>query len=157
MPSFVLERDIAAPVALVFGLSLDADVHVESMSRHRERIVGTAPAEQLGEGDEVTWSARHFGIRFRMTSLVHDVDEPHGFIDHQVRGPFAEFRHRHAFTAIPGGTRMRDEIRFRSPFGVLGRLVDATLMGRHLERLIRERNDVLERRALALSPGLDAP
>jgi ligand-binding SRPBCC domain-containing protein len=147
MGSFVLERTIAAPVERVFALSLDVGVHVESMTAHAERIVGGVGEGRMAEGDTVTWSARHFGIRFRMTSVVFDVDAPRAFSDRQIRGPFAAFRHRHTFAPAPGGTRMRDEIEFRSPFGPLGRLVDALVMRRHLIRLIEQRNDTLAARA----------
>lgn len=151
MPSFALERLVPAPVERVFGLSLDVGVHVASMRAHDERIVGGVRAGRMAEGETVTWSARHFGIRFRMTSIVFDVDAPHRFSDRQVRGPFALFRHRHLFEAIPEGTRMRDEIEFRSPFGPIGRIVDAAVMRRHLVRLIEDRNDALV--ALAVAEG----
>jgi ligand-binding SRPBCC domain-containing protein len=147
MGSFVLERTIAAPVERVFALSLDVGVHVESMTAHAERIVAGIGEGRMTSGDTVTWSARHFGIRFRMTSLVFDVDAPRAFSDRQVRGPFAAFQHRHTFAPVPEGTLLRDEIAFRSPFGPLGRLVDALVMRRHLIRLIEQRNDVLAARA----------
>lgn len=151
MGSFVLERTIAAPVERVFALSLDVGVHVDSMAAHDERIADGVRAGRMAEGDTVTWDARHFGIRFRMTSLVFDVDAPHAFSDRQIRGPFAEFRHRHTFEPVSetaeesGGhaTLMRDEIVFRSPFGPIGRIVDALVMRRHLVRLIEQRNDTL--------------
>ena len=101
MGSFVLERTIAAPVERVFALSLDVGVHVESMSAHAERIVGGVGEGSMAEGDTVTWSARHFGMRFRMTSIVFDVDRPRAFSDRQLRGPFAAFRHRHTFAPVP--------------------------------------------------------
>ncbi|SFR62254.1 Ligand-binding SRPBCC domain-containing protein [Microbacterium azadirachtae] len=147
MGSFVLERTIAAPVERVFALSLDVGVHVESMSAHAERIVGGVGEGSMAEGDTVTWSARHFGMRFRMTSIVFDVDRPRAFSDRQLRGPFAAFRHRHTFAPVPEGTLMRDEIDFRSPLGPVGRLVDALVMRRHLVRLIQQRNDTLAARA----------
>ena len=153
MASFVLERIIPAPIERVFALSLDVGVHVESMAAHDERIVAGTGAEtgagRMGEGDTVTWDARHFGIRFRMTSLVFDVDEPRAFSDRQIRGPFAAFRHVHTFDVVPAGTLMRDEIEFRSPFGPLGRLVDALVMRRHLILLIQQRNDTLAAQAVA--------
>ena len=159
MGSFVLERMIAAPVERVFALSLDVGVHVDSMAAHDERVVAGVGAGRMAEGDTVTWEARHFGIRFRMTSLVFDVDEPHAFSDRQIHGPFAEFRHRHTFTpARPPGTPessgehatlMRDEIMFRSPFGPIGRVVDALVMRRHLVRLIQQRGDTLAALAVA--------
>lgn len=143
MPSFVLERVVPAPPEAVFDLSLDVGLHVTSQSAHAERVAAGPTAGMLGEGDEITWSARHFGIRFLMTSVVFDVERPHRFSDRQVRGPFGEFLHVHEFRSDAGGTLMRDEITFRSPFGPLGAAVDALVMTRHLVRIIGERNDAI--------------
>ncbi|MDR2999603.1 MAG: SRPBCC family protein [Microbacterium sp.] len=145
MPSFVLERVVHGTPAEVFDISLDVGLHVSSQSSHDERVVGAASSGILAEGDRITWSARHFGVRFRMTSLVDDVDRPHRFRDRQVRGQFAEFQHTHEFSPVAGGTLMRDELVFRSPFWVVGRLVDALIMRRHLIRVITERNDGISR------------
>jgi ligand-binding SRPBCC domain-containing protein len=145
MASFVLERLVPAPPSEVFDVSLDVGLHTSSQSRYGERVVGRAADGMLAEGDTVTWSARHFGIRFRMTSLVFDVDRPRRFCDRQVRGPFASFRHVHEFEATDGGTLMRDTVEFRSPLWILGRAVDALVMRRHLTRVISERNDGISR------------
>lgn len=141
MAQFTLERIVPASPAEVFDVSLDVGLHLSSQSSHGERVAGGPTSGMLREGDRITWSARHFGVRFRMTSLVYDLDRPHQFRDRQVRGPFAEFQHTHEFSAVAGGTLMRDEIVFRSPFWILGRAVDALIMRRHLIRVITERND----------------
>lgn len=141
MPSFTLERVIPASPQDVFDASLDVGLHVRSQGSHRERVVAGPVSGTLGEGDRITWSARHFGIRFRLTSIVYDVERPHRFRDRQIRGPFASFVHTHEFTPDAGGTLMRDTVEFRSPFGVLGRIVDAAVMRRHLISVISERNE----------------
>lgn len=141
MASFVLERVIPATPEEVFDLSLDVGLHLRSQGARRERVVAGPASGMLGEGDEITWSARHFGLRFRMASIVFDVNRPRRFRDRQTRGPFASFLHTHEFSAVGGGTMMRDTIEFRSPLGPLGRLVDAVIMRRHLIRVITERND----------------
>jgi ligand-binding SRPBCC domain-containing protein len=143
MASFVLERLIPASPEAVFDLSLDVGLHLRSQSSRGERAVGGMTSGMLGDGDQVTWSARHFGIRFRMTSIVFDVDRPRRFRDRQMKGPFGAFLHTHEFSVADGGTLMRDTIEFRSPFGPLGRLVDAVVMRRHLIAVITERNDAI--------------
>lgn len=141
MPSFTLERIIPAPPTEVFDLSLDVGLHLVSQSAHGERVASGRTSGRLEEGEQITWSARHFGLRFRMTSLVFDVERPRRFRDRQVRGPFGSFLHTHEFEPVDAGTLMRDTIEFRSPFGPLGRLVDAAVMRRHLIHVITERND----------------
>jgi len=143
MPSFTLERVISASPEQVFDLSLDVGLHLASQRSHGERVASGRTSGRLKEGEQITWSARHFGVRFRMTSVVFDVDRPRRFRDRQVRGPFGSFLHTHEFEPVDGGTLMRDTIRFRSPFGPLGRLVDAVVMRRHLIRVITERNDAI--------------
>lgn len=146
MAGFVLKRIVAAPPEEVFSLSLDVGLHLESQSSRGERAVAGITTGTLNEGDEVTWSARHFGIRFRMSSIVFDVDRPHRFRDRQTKGPFASFLHTHEFLPVEEGTLMRDTLEFRSPFGPLGRLVDALVMRRHLISVISERNDAISSR-----------
>ncbi|GAA2884418.1 SRPBCC family protein [Microbacterium esteraromaticum] len=143
MPSFTLERVVAASPEQVFDLSLDVGLHLASQRSHGERVASGRTSGLLGDGEHITWSARHFGVRFRMASVVFDVDRPRRFRDRQVRGPFGSFLHTHEFEPVDGGTLMRDTIRFRSPLGPLGRLVDAAVMRRHLMRVITERNDAI--------------
>lgn len=143
MAQFTLERVIRATPKSVFAASLDADLHVESMARYGETMVMGPANNVFTEGSTVTWRARHFGIPFRLTSVVFDIDAPHGFRDRQIKGPFGAFLHEHAFRKHPEGTLMRDTITFRSPFGHIGALIDRLFMCEYLRRLIDERGQVL--------------
>lgn len=145
----VLETPIAAPVERCFDLSRSIDAHSESMAGSRERAVGGVTSGAIGAGELVTWSARHFGIRFRMTSRITAFTRPTRFVDEQVRGPFAHWWHEHEFIAAdPGahpaeGTLMIDRISFSSPFGPIGRAVDRWILSRYMLRLIARRNEWL--------------
>jgi ligand-binding SRPBCC domain-containing protein len=146
MPSFRLETVIAAPVADCFDLSLSVDAHTSSMAGSGERVVGGVASGAMALGDTVTWRARHFGVVFRMTSAITAHERPSRFVDEQVRGPFGAWQHEHRFRdAGDGRTLMVDEVRFRSPLGPLGRLVDAVVLERYLTRLLRQRNTWLRR------------
>ncbi|GAA2460322.1 SRPBCC family protein [Agromyces soli] len=130
---------IAAPPAAAFDASCDIDLHLESMRSSGERAIAGVTSGRIGPGEQVTWRARHFGVRFRMTSRITAYERPSRFVDEQLRGPFALFRHEHRFESLEGGTLMRDHVVFRAPFGPLGRLVEPVLR-RHLLRLFDERN-----------------
>jgi len=75
-----------------------------------------------------------------MTSRITALEAPHRFVDEQVRGPFARFRHVHRFEPSARGTRMVDEIEFRAPLGPLGVVAERVALARYLPRLIAERN-----------------
>lgn len=143
MPRFVLETVIAASPAEVFAASLDPALHVRSMARYRETMVEAPAGGVFTEGSTATWRAWHFGIPFRLRSVVFDIDPPRRFCDRQISGPFGSLLHEHVFAEHPEGTLMRDTIEFHSPFGPLGRLVDSVVLGAYMERLIRERNAAL--------------
>ncbi|MDG4856797.1 SRPBCC family protein [Streptomyces sp. T-3] len=141
MIRFETVTEIAAPAPVVFELSLDVDMHVASMSRRAERAVAGVTTGHMGLGETVTWQARHFGLRWRMTSQISELERPAYFIDEQTAGPFKQWRHIHQFEPDGrGGTVMRDSIEFKAPAGVLGLVAESLLLGWYMSRLIRERN-----------------
>jgi ligand-binding SRPBCC domain-containing protein len=66
------------------------------------------------------------------------------FTDTQLKGPYAEWVHRHTFISVPGGVRMDDEVRYRLPFGVFGDLVHP-IVKRQLTRIFTFRNQEVAR------------
>ena len=149
MPQFELTTVIEAPVERVFDLSLDIDVHTGSMAGSLERAVGGVTSGLIGLNQEVTWAARHFGIQWRMTSVISAYDRPARFVDQMTKGPFGKWWHEHRFTADGERTVMVDVIDYRSPLGPLGRLVDRLFLARYMRRLIVNRNDFIKQRAEA--------
>ncbi|MGI6877463.1 SRPBCC family protein [Microbacterium sp. gxy059] len=140
MPSLVLVTSIAAPPEACFALSLSVDAHSASMAGTDERAVAGVTAGEMALGETVTWSARHFGVRFRMTSRITACEPPLRFVDEQIAGPFGRWWHEHLFQATADGTRMIDHIEYASPFGPLGRLVDRVVLARYMNGLIARRN-----------------
>lgn len=108
-----------------------------------ERIVHTTAQGALRLNDTVTFEARHFGLRWRMTSRITEYERPCRFVDEQVRGPFRSFRHEHQFEPIPTGTRMIDEFCFQASFGWL----TEWMVARHLTLFLRRRAAYLKERA----------
>jgi ligand-binding SRPBCC domain-containing protein len=145
MPTFELVTLIAAPPDRVFDLSLDVDVHTESMAGSSEEAVDGATSGRLKQGEIITWRARHFGIYWRMTAKIETYAPPSHFADEQLSGPFTYWRHAHYFDAdAHGGTIMRDLVDYQSPLGVLGVALDAFLLRRYMRRLICGRNKHLK-------------
>lgn len=141
--TFELTTIIAAPVAAVFEASLDIDAHLGSMEASGEEAIAGVTSGLIGLGETVTWRAKHFGIIWKMTSKITELEEPVMFVDEQVRGPFRRFHHRHLFEEASGGTRMIDQISFDAPFGPVGRMVEKLVLDAYLPKLILERNEFL--------------
>jgi len=126
-------------VNVCFDLSRSIDLHLESMIASNERAVGGITSGLIGEGEEVRWEARHFGILWRMTSRITEFEPSHRFVDEMVRGPFASFRHEHVFDPHGNGTKMTDVVEFRTGSGPVADLV----AGAYLRRLMATRNTAI--------------
>lgn len=153
MPRIELTTDIRATPELCFDLARDLDLHMETMAHTSERAVAGRTTGLIEFGEEVTWRGRHFGIVHEHTSRISAFDRPRHFRDEMTRGRFRSFVHDHWFEPVQAGTRMRDVLEFRSPLGVLGRVVDALVLTRYLTRMLESRNALIRKVAETASPG----
>ena len=147
MSVIYLETATKAPPEACFDLALDVDFHQESTWQTGEQVVGGVTSGLLGLGDVVTWEARHFGRRWRLTAEITQCVRPHFFADEQQRGPFRWMRHAHFFVPREGGTLMVDVFRYAAPLGPLGRLAEALALDRHLRGFLYRRNACLKQAA----------
>lgn len=145
VPILELCTSIAAPVERVFDLCRSVDAHVATAAATGERAVGGVTSGLLELGDEVTWSARHLGWRWRLTSRITKLDRPRHFRDSMVAGAFKRFDHDHWFEVRDGVTHVRDVFDFTSPFGLFGRVADAILVTRHMRHFLERRMRDLKR------------
>lgn len=146
MPTLRIVTRIAASVENCFDLSRSIDLHLESMVASRERAVGGITSGLIEDGQQVSWEAHHFGVRWRMTSQITAFDRPHRFVDEMVRGPFASFRHEHQFQEDGAGTLMTDIVAVRMGLGPIGPVADI-FAAAYLRRLLVMRNATITLRA----------
>jgi ligand-binding SRPBCC domain-containing protein len=147
MPVIELATAIRAPRERVFDLARSVDAHQDSTGGTEERAMAGITHGLIGMGDEVTWEARHFGIRQRLTVRVTAFDRPKHFQDVMISGAFKRMVHDHAFAEHPTGTMMCDRFEFESPLGFLGRIVDWLFLTSYMRRFLVRRNEVLKRLA----------
>lgn len=139
-----LTTAIAAPPERVFDLARSIDAHEQSTEGTQERAIAGVTRGLIGMGDEVTWEARHFGVKQRLTVRITGFERPSRFQDIMVSGAFKRMKHDHEFKAQPPGTLMMDRFEFESPFGILGRVVDRLFLSGYMRRFLVRRNQVLK-------------
>ena len=147
MPVITLITKIRAPIERCFDLTRSVEVHLRSTEKTGEKVVAGVMAGLIGPNEEVTWEAKHLGVRQRLTSRITAWNPPQHFRDSMVRGPFKRFDHDHFFEYGQGVTTMTDRFEYQSPCGWLGKLADAIFLRRYMERLLRIRAEVI--RAIA--------
>jgi ligand-binding SRPBCC domain-containing protein len=144
MPVIELSTVIRAPVEFVFDLARSIEAHLDSTGGTEERAVSGVTTGLIGMDDEVTWEARHFGVRQRLSVRITAFDRPNRFQDVMISGAFASMVHDHIFNEHPDGTLMKDRFEFTSPFGYVGRIVDWLLLTSYMRRFLIRRNAVLK-------------
>lgn len=92
-------------------------------------------AVTMRRGLRVHYRIRPLGLPQRWTSEITEYDPPHRFVDEQVRGPYRRWRHVHEFRPVGAATEIVDVVEYEMPFGVLGRLIHAVVVGRQLRAI----------------------
>jgi ligand-binding SRPBCC domain-containing protein len=149
---------IAAPIDRCFDLARSVEVHLTGNIHFGEQAVAVAvepggtpsiTTGLLALGDTVTWQARHFLIRQRLTSRITAYNPNHHFQDTMVHGVFHSMQHDHHFQAILSDgsaalTLMHDVFRFTAPIPLLGRVAETLLLRRYVRALLKERNAAIK-------------
>lgn len=140
------EVRVRAPVGRCFDLARNVDLHVDSSTAIGARAVGGRRSGLSGDGDATTWSARFFGVRFRMTTQVGDFSPPTSFADRLTHGLLRRFAHLYRFAPTPdGGCVMSDELTVEAPLGLLGKLLERLYLARRMRDLVRWRIEHIKR------------
>jgi ligand-binding SRPBCC domain-containing protein len=144
VPTIVLTTRIAAPPERYFDLVRSIDLHQASLDGTGERAVDGVRSGLIGAGEQVTWEARHLGVRQRLTSRITALDRPRHLRDSMVAGAFRRFDHDRWFEPDGDGTIVRERFDFEAPLGVLGRLAERLVLTRYMTRLLADRNAVVK-------------
>jgi ligand-binding SRPBCC domain-containing protein len=144
MPTIRLATYINAPIERCFDLSLNVDLHQQSVAHTQERPVAGVMVGTMTLGDTVTWAAVHFGIKQHLTTKITAYERPYRFTDEMTRGIFHELKHVHEFIHQEPGTLMVDIFWFQAPLGLLGRIAERLVLTRYMKRLLLARNRYLK-------------
>jgi ligand-binding SRPBCC domain-containing protein len=141
------EQTLEAPIERCFEFFSRAE-NLEAITPPwlRFRITSPTPIE-MHVGTVIRYRLALHGIRVSWLTRIEQWDPPRGFVDQQLRGPYALWHHTHEFEPIDGGarTRMRDVVRYRHRFGPLGTLGEHLLVRRDLRRIFDFRRDQIAR------------
>lgn len=84
-------------------------------------------------------------IPLRWISRIEVWEPGREFVDVQVKGPYRLWHHRHQFQPTPGGTLVRDHVRYALPLGRLGDAAHAAFVRRDLARIFNFRQSAVAR------------
>ncbi len=108
----------------------------------RFRVINPAAIE-MGPGTLIEYRLRLHLIPIRWLTKIEEWKPGRRFVDKQVRGPYRLWEHTHSFESAPGGTLMRDVVRYDLPLGPLGAVAHRAFVRRDLERIFDFRREAV--------------
>ncbi|MFD2277452.1 cell division protein [Rubritalea spongiae] len=130
----------------MFDLARSVDLHIATNDRSHERVVEGRRSGLIELGDQLTWEARHLGIRQRLTVKVTALDKHSFFFDDvMIQGAFAMMQHRHVLRKVAKGVVMEDFFYFKAPYGVIGRLVEICFLEKYMRHFLERKANELKR------------
>ncbi|MDQ7948245.1 MAG: SRPBCC family protein [Pedobacter sp.] len=144
MTAIKLKINIEAPIQVVFDCARSIDVHQLSTAKTNEKAIAGKTSGLCELGDQVTWSAKHFGIYQTLSSRITKMKIPFYFQDCMIKGAFTFIKHDHYFQDREGLVVMEDTFQYGVPYGFVGKLFDQLVLKRYLTNLLTKRNLVIK-------------
>lgn len=144
MPQIILHTHIHSKIDICFDLSRSIDLHIYSTAKTKEKAIDGKISGLIGLHEFVTWEARHFGIKQKLSTKITQYNRPYHFRDEQIVGIFKSLKHDHYFEEKSGWVQMKDVFHFESPVGVLGRIFNKLILTNYLKSFLLERNRIIK-------------
>jgi ligand-binding SRPBCC domain-containing protein len=144
MPTIHLTTFVAAPPERVFDLARSIDLHRKSMAHTAQEAIAGTTNGLIGLDETVTWKAKHLMKTRVLKSRITAMQRPLSFTDEMVNGDFKSLKHEHHFKRIENGTLLIDLFHFETPYGSLGKLVNALYLTQYLKNLLEIRNKLIK-------------
>lgn len=155
MPIIHHETIVPASIGRVWLFFTDPVKNLPAISPPSSAVVIESADLPIKEGARIVIAAKDpLGRRIRCDSRIEVFSPPHPvisgmearFVDVQLSGPFAAWKHEHEFEAVDSKTtRMVDRVTYRPPFGMLGFIADWLLIRWQLRSMLRYRSNALRK------------
>lgn len=108
-------------------------------------VMTNDPGPKMFAGQIITYKVRPVaGLWLDWVTEITHVGDKEFFVDEQRFGPYAFWHHKHFLQETPDGILMCDEVHYKIPLGILGRLANKLFVRKKLEGIFNYRYRKLE-------------
>lgn len=135
--------ELPQPLDKVFAFFADvANLQLITPPELNFSILTPLPFE-MKSGAKIDFMLSLMGVPFKWQTEISSWDPPNMFVDRQIKGPYAEWIHRHTFRdSGDGNTIMEDDVTYTLPSQPLGELVHP-LVRKQLVKIFSYRQDTI--------------
>jgi ligand-binding SRPBCC domain-containing protein len=140
------EQVLEVPIEAAFEFFSEAE-NLEAITPPLLHFKITTPTPILMRvGALIRYRIRLHAVPVSWLTRIEEWDPPRGFVDRQLKGPYALWHHTHSFEPLgESRTLMVDLVRYGHRFGPLGTIGEHVLVRRDLERIFDYRRDSIPR------------
>ena len=145
MHAFRASHVVHRPLEEVFAFFSDPR-NLEAITPPTLGFTIRSSPERMQRGAIIEYDLRLHGFPVHWTTLIADYEPPQRFVDVQLHGPYALWRHAHTFRPVDGGVEIADAVDYILPFAPFGELA-GRLVANDVGEIFRFRREALDRAA----------
>lgn len=101
--------------------------------------------EAIEQDTFIDYKIKIHGIPCKWKTHISDFQKNITFVDEQMIGPYKNWKHRHNFIPLNGGTLIEDYIEYKVPLGAIGNLITGSFIRKDITKIFSYRQKVIAR------------
>lgn len=101
-------------------------------------------SEEINKGTVIDYKLKIHGLPVYWKTLIVDWQKNSFFIDEQKKGPYSKWHHLHTFEQVPGGCLLRDEVTYRVPVAIIGKMLLGGWISKDVSQIFNYRQEKIQ-------------
>jgi uncharacterized protein (TIGR01777 family) len=136
---------INKPVGAVFHFFSDENNLEQITPPYLKFKVEGKDTEIIKNGTHINYNLKVHGIPLKWKSRISTFEEGKTFTDEQLSGPYAKWIHQHDFIPFKNGTLIIDEVVYKLPMGILGKIAAGYFVNRDIQNIFKYRSEIISK------------
>ena len=109
-------------------------------------ILTQVGGKEISEGMLIDYTLKPlFGAPVKWKTEISKVKKHQMFTDRQLKGPYQTWEHTHTFIQKDNGVLMTDELKYKLPFGFIGKIVHSLIVRKKIVDIFNYRRQILHK------------